>query len=75
MAAYKKATLATFPSSNAMKVKRVIFKRRVVLKGVRVFKPSSRGMARVSRKRTWEITKLKNGLLDTTNTPPWMVEV
>ncbi|KAF2437380.1 hypothetical protein P171DRAFT_492128 [Karstenula rhodostoma CBS 690.94] len=75
MAARKKATPTTSMSSDAVKIKRVIFKQRKVLKGVRALKSSSRESAGLSSERAWEVKKRENGLVDMGKTPPWMVEV
>ncbi|KAL1603499.1 beta transducin [Paraconiothyrium brasiliense] len=68
MGARKKAVSTMSTTTNALKVKRVIFKRTKVVKGVRA-------LQRANSEKTWEVIKLKNGLLDMGMTPPWMIEI
>lgn len=75
MGARKKPGPTASASHDAVKVKRVIFKRRKVLKGVRMLKPPAEDRARAKTKRTWQVKKLDNGLVDVSNTPPWLLEV
>lgn len=42
------------------------------MKVVRTAKTSTNRLERAANEKTWEVKKLKSGLLDMTRTPPWM---
>ncbi|KAL5425525.1 hypothetical protein PMIN06_012107 [Paraphaeosphaeria minitans] len=75
MAVRKKATQKIYTSPNVLMFKRIIFKQRKVLKGVRALKPFATELALARIQSIYAVKKLKNGLLNMRNTPVWTIEV